>query len=176
MNKKTIFTTAALLAIVAGSIGALAAAETPTRAALGDDSKPACMREMRNHKKLSEMTDAEKQAMEVKRKAMESEMQAVKDAARKGDYQAWYKLVITSGKQTEILKIINVDNFSDFSKLQQLRDQEDALIKSLGLDKVRGEGRGHGKFGFNDKSKRHGFEHDDQEDTGAAEADDSMDK
>lgn len=82
------------------------------------------------------LTDAQRQEMQVKRDARKTEREtsrlAIQAALDLGDYDAWVKVV---PKDSPILTKVNKDNFPKLVEAHKLMKQSGDIMKELGIER-----------------------------------------
>ena len=89
---------------------------------------------------------AQNKTKEADMAAQKTKMEAVKTALDSGDYSAWVTAVKAMDANSPLLTKITSDNFSQYVQANQLRQQADTILKTLGVDQgeMGGPGGMHG--------------------------------
>lgn len=149
-NKKILFSGLAVSAAVASIIGLAqisqaAETESATSSFSRGRGQGRIMSQNENSQFVrSQITEEEKLAFEERRVGQEKRQEAIKAAISTNDYNA-FKTAIDS--DCKAFEKVTADNFAQFVKAHQLREEADKIFEDLGIEKGRG-GLGQMK-GFN---------------------------
>lgn len=84
--------------------------------------------------------------METRRAENEADREAIKNAIASGDFETWKNLVSAKNENAPILEKITADNFSQFQKIHELREEIRAIHDDLGIDEKPKKRGGRGGF------------------------------